>query len=88
MPQEGASAALDLMVEAGWVRQYARNPKTGVAIAWTDSGRTALETVWTAIDKLGPENLNQQVWWTVGALAILRFRPGGKGSLDLGVTEL
>ncbi len=71
-PQEYISEALDLMVQAGWVRKHARNVKTGIAIDWTDSGKTAIETIALIIEELGPELLNKELWWAVGTIANMK----------------
>lgn len=72
-PQEYISDALDLMVQAGWVRKHARNVKTGIAVDWTEEGKAAIEAVWLIILDLGPPNLNKELWWAVGTIANMRF---------------
>jgi hypothetical protein len=59
-PEEHVAGALDLMVQAGWVRQYARNVKTGIAIDWTDKGKQEIQDVWDSMDEF-PDSLSPQV---------------------------
>jgi hypothetical protein len=74
-PQEHISDALDIMVKAGWVRQHARNVKTGIGVDWTEEGKQAIEALWLLISELGAENLNMELWWAVRTIAIMRFNP-------------
>jgi hypothetical protein len=71
-PEEYVSDALHLMVKAGWVKRHGRTAK-GLGVDWTDRGKLAIEALGYAIEDLGPENLNQQLWWAVGTLANMRF---------------
>jgi hypothetical protein len=71
-PEEYVSNALDLMVKAGWVKQYGPSVK-GFGVNWTDRGKLAMEALGYMIEDLGPENLNQQLWWAVGTLANMKF---------------
>lgn len=59
-PEEYVADALDLMVEAGWVRAYARNPATGIAIDWTDKGKQEIQDIWDSMDEF-PDSLPPQV---------------------------
>jgi hypothetical protein len=69
-PEEYVSDALDLMVKAGWVKH--RSAK-GLGVNWTDRGKLAMEALGYVIEDLGPENVNQQLWWAVGTLANMKF---------------
>jgi hypothetical protein len=71
-PEEYVSDALDLMVKAGWVKQHGRRAK-GLRVDWTDRGKLAIEALGYVIEDLGPESLNQQLWWAVGMLANMKF---------------
>ena len=71
-PEEYVSDALDLMVKAGWVKRHGRTAK-GLGVDWTDRGKLAIEALGYAIEDLGPESLDQQLWWAVGTLANMRF---------------
>ena len=71
-PEEYVSDALDLMVKAGWVKRHGRTAK-GLGVDWTDRGKLAIEALGYTIEDLGPESLNQQLWWAVGTLANMRF---------------
>jgi len=70
-PEEYVSEALDLMVKAGWVKQLGRS--RGTRVDWTDRGKLAIEALGYVIEDLGPESLNQQLWWAVGTLANVKF---------------
>jgi DNA-binding MarR family transcriptional regulator len=70
---ETISKALDLMVAAGWVRKYAHNVNKEIAVDWTDSGREVIGALYFIISEVGPEKLDQTLWWTMGALAIIKF---------------
>jgi hypothetical protein len=85
-PQEEISEALDLMVEAGWIREYTRNVNAGIAVKWTEKGKQVIGAIFLAIQDLGPK-LNKELWWKVGFISTLRFGPGGKGFQDFGITE-
>lgn len=78
--------ALDLMVQAGWISEYARDEKN-TAVQWTEDGKRAMLAVFMAITELGPENLSPELWWAVGTHALVRFRPGGPGLAELGLGE-
>ena len=87
MPNEGMQPvydALDLMVECGWVSEYARDANN-TAIQWTDKGKQAIAAIYMATQDLGPK-LDKELWWTAAFLAMLRFEHG-KGFEDLGITE-
>jgi len=71
-PEEYVSDALDLMVKAGWVKRHGRSAE-GLRVDWTDRGKLAIEALGYVIEDLGPESLNQQLWWGVGTLANMRF---------------
>ena len=71
-PEEYVSEAIYLMVKAGWVKQPSRSV-TEFDVDWTDRGRLAMEALGYMIEDLGPENLNQQLWWAVGTLANMKF---------------
>jgi hypothetical protein len=62
----------DLMVKAGWGKQPSRSVK-GFGVDWTDCGKLAMQALGHMIEDLGPENLNQQLWWAVGTLANMEF---------------
>ena len=64
-PEEYVSDALDLMVKARWVKQYGQSAK-GLRVDWTDRGKLAMDALGYVIEDLGPESLNQQLWWAVG----------------------
>jgi DNA-binding MarR family transcriptional regulator len=85
-PQEEISEALDLMVKAGWIQEYARDETKGIAVKWTEKGKQVIATIFLAVQDLGPK-LNKDLWWTGGFISALRFGPGGKGFQDLGITE-
>ena len=70
---ETISKTLDLMVGAGWVRQYAHNVKKEIAVDWTDSGKDVIGALYYIIREVGPEKLDQHLWWTMAALAIVKF---------------
>ncbi len=76
-PEEYISDALDLMVQAGWVKQHGRNEKGDIAVDWTEPGQKAIETVWLIISELGPENLNKELWGAAGTIANMRFNSPG-----------
>jgi len=71
-PEEYLSAALDLMVKAEWAKHYSQSVE-GFEVDWTDRGKLAMEALGYMIDDLGPEHLNQQLWWAVGTLANMKF---------------
>ena len=73
-PEEYVSDALDLMVKARWVKQYGQSAK-GLRVDWTDRGKLAMDALGYVIEDLGPESLNQQLWWAVGTLAAVRMMP-------------
>jgi hypothetical protein len=63
--EEYVSDALALMVKARWVKQYGQSAK-GLRVDWTDRGKLAMDALGYVIEDLGPESLNQQLWWAVG----------------------
>jgi hypothetical protein len=71
-PEEYVSDALDLMVKARWVKQYGQSAK-GLKVDWTDRGKLAMDALGYVIEDLGPESLNQQLWWAVGTLAAVHM---------------
>jgi hypothetical protein len=71
-PEEYVSNALDLMVKARWVKQHGGSVKE-LGVDWTDRGKLAMEALGYMIEDLGPENLNQELWWAVGTLANMKF---------------
>jgi hypothetical protein len=71
-PEEYVSDALDLMVKARWVKQYGQSAK-GLRVDWTDRGKLAMDALGYVIADLGPERLNQQLWWAVGTLAAVHM---------------
>ena len=71
-PEEYISDALTLMVKAGWVKQQGQSAEEP-GVDWTDRGKLAMEALGYMIEDLGPENLNQQLWWAVGTLANIKF---------------
>jgi hypothetical protein len=73
-PEEYVSDALDLMVKARWVKQYGQSAK-GLRVDWTDRGKLAMDALGYVIEDLGPERLNQQLWWAVGTLAAVHMMP-------------
>ena len=73
-PEEYVSDALDLMVKARWVKQYGHSAK-GLRVDWTDRGKLAMDALGYVIEDLGPESLNQQLWWAVGTLAAVHMMP-------------
>jgi hypothetical protein len=73
-PEEYVSDALDLMVKARWVKRYGQSSK-GLKVDWTDRGKLAMDALGYVIEDLGPESLNQQLWWAVGTLAAVRMMP-------------
>jgi len=73
-PEEYVSDALDLMVKARWVKQYDQSAK-GLSVDWTDRGKLAMDALGYVIEDLGPESLNQQLWWAVGTLAAVHMMP-------------
>ena len=73
-PEEYVSDALDLMVKARWVKQYGQSAK-GLRVDWTDRGKLAMDALGYVIEDLGPESLNQQLWWAVGTLAAVHMMP-------------
>jgi hypothetical protein len=73
-PEEYVSAALDLMIKARWVKQYGQSAK-GLRVDWTDRGKLAMDALGYVIEDLGPESLNQQLWWAVGTLAAAHMMP-------------
>ena len=75
-PEEYVSDVIDLMVKAGWVIQPSRSVK-GFGVDWTDRGKLAMEALGYMIEDLGPEKLNQQLWWAVGTLANMKFTSPG-----------
>lgn len=80
--------ALDLMISAGWVKQYAQNIKTGFAVQWTQKGENGIRAIFATIKDLDPKKLNRDVWWSVMTVANQIFGPNGKGVVDLDTTEL
>jgi hypothetical protein len=72
--EEYVSDALALMVKARWVKQYGQSAK-GLRVDWTDRGKLAMDALGYVIEDLGPESLNQQLWWAVGTLAAVRMMP-------------
>ena len=73
-PEEYVSDALDLMVKARWVKQYGQSAK-GLRVDWTDRGKLAMDALGYVIEDLGPESLNQQLWWAIGTLAAVHMMP-------------
>jgi len=73
-PEEDVSHALDLMVKAGWVKQFGQSA-SGLRVDWTDRGKLAMDALGYMIEDLGPENLNQQLWWAVGTFAAVHMMP-------------
>ena len=73
-PEEYVSDALELMVKARWVKQYGQSAK-GLRVDWTDRGKLAMDALGYVIEDLGPESLNQQLWWAVGTLAAVHMMP-------------
>jgi hypothetical protein len=71
-PEEYVSDALELMIRAGWVKQPGQSVER-FGVVWTDRGKLAMEALGYMIEELGPENLNQHVWWAVGTLANMKF---------------
>ena len=71
-PEAYVSDALDLMVKARWVKQYGQSAK-GLRVDWTDRGKLAMDALGYVIEDLGPESLNQQLWWAVGTLAAVHM---------------
>ena len=71
-PEEYISHALNLMVIARWVKPHGQGVER-LGAEWTDRGKLAMEALGYMIEDLGPENLNQQLWWAVGTLANMRF---------------
>ena len=71
-PEEYISDALDLMVKARWVKPHGQGVE-GLGTDLTDRGKLAMEALGYMIEDLGPENLNQQLWWAVGTLANMKF---------------
>ena len=73
-PEEYVSEALDLMVKARWVKKYGKSAK-GLRVDWTDRGKLAMDALGYVIEDLGPESLNEQLWWVVGTLAAVHMMP-------------
>jgi hypothetical protein len=73
-PEAYVSDALDLMKKARWVKQYGQSAK-GLRVDWTDRGKLAMDALGYVIEDLGPESLNQQLWWAVGTLAAVHMMP-------------
>jgi len=71
-PEEYVSDVLDLMVKAQWVKQYGQSAE-GLRVDWTDRGKLAMDALGYVIEDLGPESLNQQLWWAVGTLAAVHM---------------
>ena len=71
-PKSVLSDALDLMVKAGWIKEYGPTAK-GFGVDWTDRGKLAMVALGYVIEDLGPENFNQQLCWAVGTLANMEF---------------
>jgi hypothetical protein len=44
-------------------------------VDWTDRGKLAMDALGYVIEDLGPESLNQQLWWAVGTLAAVHMMP-------------
>jgi lipoprotein NlpI len=66
--------ALDLMVESGWISEYARDAKN-TAINWTTRGNQAIRAVFDAYQDLGHDRLNQELWLAVAFVANMKFDP-------------
>ena len=73
-PDAYVSDALDLMVKARWVKQYGQSAK-GLRVDWTDRGKLAMDALVYVIEDLGPEKLNQPLWWAVETLAAVHMMP-------------
>ena len=73
-PEGYVSDALDLMVKARWVKQYDQSAK-GLRVDWTDRGKLAMDALGYVVEDLGPERLNQQLWWAVGTIAAVHMMP-------------
>jgi hypothetical protein len=73
-PEKYVSDALDLMVKARWVKHYGQSTH-GLRVDWTDRGKLAMDALGYVIEDLGPESLNQQLWWAVGTLAAVHMMP-------------
>ena len=86
IPKERLYEALDLMVEAGWITKYVRDPEN-MTVHWTEPGKQAMAGIFMSLQELGPEKLNQELWWAVAFIAHLRFGPGGGGFRDIGIAE-
>ena len=74
-PEADVSDALALMVKARWVKQYSQSAK-GLRVDWTDRGKLAMDALGYVVEDLGPERLNQQLWWAIGTLAAVYMMPG------------
>jgi hypothetical protein len=74
-PEADVSDALALMVKARWVKQYSQSAK-GLRVDWTDRGKLAMDALGYVVEDLGPERLNQQLWWAIGTLAAVHMMPG------------
>ena len=73
-PEADVSDALDLMIKARWVKEYGQSGK-GLRVDWTDRGKLAMDALGYVIEDLGPESLNQQLWWAVGTIAAVHMMP-------------
>ena len=73
-PEEYVSDALDLMVKAGWVKQYGQGAK-GLRVDWTDRGKLVMDALGYVIKDLGRERLNEQLSWAVGTLSAIHMIP-------------
>jgi len=79
-------AAMDVMVEAGWIEPYERGA-TPAEIEWTKRGKDIAVAFYLACSDLPLEKLNKDLLWTVAYLCTFRFKPGGPGFEDLGIPK-
>src|SRR5262249_24484721 len=78
--------ALDLMVKTRWGKKYGQNTK-GIRVDLNDHGKLTMDALGYVIEDLGPESLNQQLWWAVGTLAAVHMMPRFAFTMRLGTAS-
>jgi hypothetical protein len=85
--RDNLAEAMDLLLAAKWVSKYVQNVNTGFAVQWTEKGENGIRAIFATIQDLGPNKLNQDLWWSVMTIANQIFGPEGKGIVDLDAIE-
>jgi hypothetical protein len=79
---ESIIRALDLIIQADWVKRYVHDLNKGIVIEWTRKGETRMRAIFGATPELPPRELNADVWWSLLVIAHEVLGPEGKGFTD------